>query len=520
MDTCLKVETYLKECRLFISQCNVAAELKQRFKNTPEQYILYEDYMLLFPSSVIPNQSLINILDLDDGAEIQMMLLIQINMAILFLCVNDIVPFHVVCDKINVVGLIKKYPLKDVLFYLCELYTNPGVVSFLHVNSIKDLKIKDALLYKSGSYCLDNFWEHVTDYFYTACQVEKACIHKPYQNTPIPLWMYHLIVEDRDLPLCSLNEFVQSNEHLFIQRIRFGYNGFRDLKVANAYSPPVTNEKRRERHKEERVIEHKEEIKTPRIKKKKPIETSVRVINMCVLCASKQSCLECDIPCTDPNFTACHEDIGGGHFCKDARNVLNKLKRRDGVTQFLTIKATGQQVKGYVLTNMIFTCKGRLFNTMDAKCYCPDVLEIHEKELSVSLRLYVYDDKQYRLGTLTTSMLLFEGPLSDLKIHLDCSVLPMQMDLKDVVGTMDGVKTTFELPRENKSMLMIDGNASIYKKSSIRVYKLWESKTGEFNEPLPEREDEIKYCVTYGILENIQKKFFDSITYSFHKNDI
>jgi hypothetical protein len=496
------MEKYLRESRLFVFNATSLDELKKAFINQPEQYILKEDYNLIFPNDLIQS-TLVDILALNDFRKVQMLLLIQVNIALLFLK-GDLITFNKIYNTINLDKLIKKYPIKKLLFYLYELYLAPGIIQFL-VQSIFDvnLDLVQIIQYKEPTLCLnEEYWQYIDSCFYTACQIEKVCLNKNYPKE-IPYWLYRLIVIDKYLPLNSLVEFITKNQHHFIpSRSIYGYDGFVDLKIACSQGKEIAIQRDRKRP-------ISTSSSTP-IKKKKKRKVVVLFTNndppKCELCINKQPCFACDIACTDPKFTACHEDEGGEHLCKDDRNRIDKERRRDGEVQFITLK-NGKQLQGYRMNNMIFTCKGHSFNTTGKYVHCPTVSELHNV-LSVSLRLYVYDNTQYRFGTLKTSMRVLEGEnvYDDFVIKQDCSILPMQMQLQQIVAD----ETTFTFSDNKK--IIINGDETKYKKSSIRVYKIWDSITTKFHEALPI--EDTKYCISYGILEDVQKTMFNSITYT------
>lgn len=490
------MEKYLIENRLFVYNVCDINKYKKHFSNQPEQFVLFEDYQLLFPFNKIQHENgLVDIFELKNELQIQMLLLIQLNIGLIFIKTNTIVPFRVIYT--NICELFKKYSTKQVLFYLYELHTSPGIVQFLHINKT-GVDIAKAIEYKNPTICLPNYWEKIEDCFYMACLIENYC--KDLAETEVAYWIYCMVVVDEDLPIHSVAEFISTNQHNFAKRIAYGYEGIRDLKISCAYGRSSTiQEPSRKR------LTTTTSSSTTQIQKKK--KTIVNMSTTCELCINKQPCEECDTPCTHKDFTACHFSIGGFHLCKDGRNIMDKEKRHDGDIQAITLK-DGQKAQGFRLNNMEFICKNHKINTMSKLVHCPTIPELHNSALSISLRLYVINGQKFRFGTLKTNMRILEGDLDDITMITDSSIYPMQLHIKEIIGESEGKKVRFDMSHESK-MLVIDGIETEYKRSSIRVYKTWKSVSKKFCEVVPE---EVNYCISYGILDDVQKQFFKNIT--------
>lgn len=510
------MEAYLLATRLFIRQtCDIKIYRKQ-FENEPERYMLVEDYLVIFPNDNLNAQNgLIDVLSFNDALKVQMLLLIQVNIGLIFLQ-GELITFAKIYESLNFKLLIKKYPVKELLFHLYELQKSPGIVTFLQINSFKDLEFNEILLHKEPNSCLANYWEYITEYFFAATVIEKQCLLLEDCPKEIPLWLYRLCIVDKELLLNNLNDFVDNNKEHFPRRIMFGYEGFRDLKVACSTGNPVLKtENRRDRRRP--IVYTTNTIVQPAPKTKKAKIARPVVVNTCEFCKRKEPCIECDTPCSSDDFTTCHESIGGGHWCKDALNILQKEKNRKKKEEIQALYCkNGDIVIGYRLNNMLFTCQGHVFDTRGAFLCCPTLPEIHSTSKDpvkcVSLRLYVYNDKSYRLGTVTKNMKVLTGDdvYKDFKMQVDSCILGLHTSVKKIKAKKDNVVTEYSFYGNALCMkIKVNDMETPFKKSSIRVFHVWKSKTGKFQEPVPEKET--NYCISYGILENVEKYLYDSI---------
>lgn len=524
------MESYLLESRRFVIKTTNKTFFINKYANQPERFMLLEDYKTIFPNDeilddIMSNEKLVDILKIQESFKIQMLLLIQINVSLFFIHTSELISLRLIFEKINVFELAKKYTLTKLLFYLYELYTSPGIVEFLKINNFNNLELKHVMENKHPTFTLQNYWENIFVSLFEACEIENFFI--TFENQlpkEIPYWTYRLIILEDYLPLQGLNNFILINFKK-IQKCKT-YENFRTLKVSNAFGNVSTLERlvlkeTRQSSSSSSIIQPLQQItikktlkrnttttKSPSIKKKKnsPPPQPVRIT--CPLCLTNQPCFACNTPCS-----ACHYMEGGEHLCKDDRNTLNKEVHRDAIRQELSLK-NGQKLKGYRLNNMVFEVKGHLFDTTKLYCHCPSVPELHqltapEPVWSVSLRLYVYDNKQYRLGTLKHhNMRVIEGDdvYADFKIYTDASMVPIQPPIKQIIAIKNDKSTIFSFEEKK---LLINEIESNYKKSSIRVYRVWNSISGKFHEELPPKTE---YCISYGILDNVEKKIFDSVS--------
>lgn len=105
-------------------------------------------------------------------------------------------------------------------------------------------------------------------------------------------------------------------------------------------------------------------------------------------------------------------------------------------------------------------------------------------------------------------MRVLEGKVADLHFDKDASLITINSHCLRVDGlTINDTTVSYDLSNVD-GFIYVNGEKTSHKTSSIRVYRVWDSVTHKFLEPVPEH---TSYCISIGILQNTQKMYFKDI---------
>jgi hypothetical protein len=467
--------------------------------DVPFRYIIASDYVYLYNIKDINDvENLIDVLKVTQDKK-ETLLLYVINIALIYYKTSILYTIEELVIKYEIKTLQEKFNTHDILLNLYEIVIYPTVLRFLLVTKV-DTSLDDMIKHKSKTVFLNNYWNFIDINFYAACQIETMEINKHctvilHNEKYIHYWLYCLMCYDQVISEYSIGSFI--NDENFYHSTK-SYHDLKQLALSKTYN-----------------------IKMKRVRyiAPKPIKVIVPKpinINTCYLCQTKQPCLHmgCSRTYGSEQFKVCHYQKMAFHGCEIHANALDKETRRDTDKQTLMIRVTDNikhifpdkdmvTLNGYRLNNVLVYFKNNIIDTRDVFCKSPEFPSLDGIK-SVSLRVFVYDDLYYTLGTIDDMTVCCGYVSEDIVVMEDASINTTEKN-KYIEAMCNGKKIKFDL---SQTYIIIDDVMTEHKSTSIRIFNAWKTDEGnrQFQGPLKKQ----YYYIFVGILNHTVKyKVYD-----------
>lgn len=490
------MERHLLELRTFLGWENRLLEYISKFEDEPLRLITIEDYRHLFKEEqneeLYVAEGLVDIFQFQEAAKIKMLLLFSINVALYYHHTKEWLTYAILYERYKLDELILKFSVIDVLMNLYEIMASPALHRFLLITNVVD-DLHTLVMYKAKNVFLKNYWEAIHDNFLVAAKIEEMelgvhCHAK--DEGHIHYWLFYLITQDRCLSLNTIAPFItdpnfirastsyEKLKQLCINQM-YGItkrSAFSSQSSTSAFTPVLPKRTRKQSLEEEE--EEEEESNTERF-----IIPTGPPLPPCPLCQEKATCvvIGCQEVFGNVGFQVCRYNRKGFHGCKTHDNALNKESPNETEKQQLKVKVTDDLkeifpnkeeviMQGFRLDNKVVKVKNKTINTLGTLCVS-DIPELHGIT-SVSIRVYLYDGKYFKLGVIE-NMSIESGDISDIKVLEESSVCSFSIKKNRYVEALleNNKKITFDFT--HSIYMIVDDMETEYNKTSFRIFKAW-----------------------------------------------